>query len=350
MAALSIPNCLQRRTLGRTLMGAAAAMALLGACGSGGEEAAGSDDLYNPMGGPLAKLLGYDASTADMRAKELESQQVMVECMKAEGWEYKPVDWSAGSTYDEEWTEQMEDPVAYGEKYGYGVVRSHDMQEEMSGGEMPEDPNMEYVNSLTMDEQEAYYESLYGPSTFSESSEMGVDDTMPAYDPSTMGCSGQAQAEVYGDTMFSNPDLMTRVDEMMQQAAEDPAVKEAEQKWADCMAEKDPSYTWSTPDEIYNYLWDKLNVAQGYGSMSESGDGSFTSETVVGDEMVDEMGTFEMPEVDEAAIEDLRKEELTIWTDDFACQGEAEIAQVRRDVEQQVADDLLAEFPELGDK
>ena len=44
---------------------------------------------------PLAQLLGFDTSPAEQRAKDLELQQVMVECMKDEGWEYRAVDYSA---------------------------------------------------------------------------------------------------------------------------------------------------------------------------------------------------------------------------------------------------------------
>jgi hypothetical protein len=59
---------------------------------------------------------------------------------------------------------------------------------------------------------------------------------------------------------------------------------------------------------------------------------------------------FELPEVDQAAIDDLRVEELQIWADDQTCQGKSDLLQVRRDVEQRMVDDLLAEFPELGEK
>ena len=57
----------------------------------------------------------------------------------------------------------------------------------------------------------------------------------------------------------------------------------------------------------------------------------------------------DQPEVDEQAIEDLRAEELQIWTDDQTCQDQVDMLQVRRDAEQRAADQILEEFPELGD-
>ena len=105
--------------------------------------------------------MGYDISPADQKAKELQLQQSIVECMKADGWEYSAVDYSAGNFYDDEYQEQLADPVAYGEKYGYGVVRGYDLGQEQSTQTF-EDPNSDFVNSLSPDEQTQYYESLYG--------------------------------------------------------------------------------------------------------------------------------------------------------------------------------------------
>lgn len=338
----------------RASTGAAAfaLVALLAACGGSGDSAASDADLANPMKGPMAELFGWDMSPADQRAKELEAQQVMVECMKAEGWEYKPVDYSAGSGFNDEYADMMADPVAYGEKYGYGVVRGFDMQEEMndSGAQMPEDPNSDYVNSLSMDEQNAYYEALYG----AMSEEPMIDEVDESGEPvmptmESTGCNSKAYDEVYGDQL-NDPDISDRLNQMFEDTQNDPALKAANATWAECMAEIDPSYEWASPDDISMYLYDKLNIAQGYGPMS---DGSETAATIaMTEETMSGEGVpgFGPPEVDQAAIDDLRVEELQIWTDDQTCQGKADLLQVRRDVEQRMVDDLLAEFPELGEK
>lgn len=336
------PAWLHRASIGVAVL---TLVALLASCGSSGTSAASDADLANPMKGPMAELFGWDMSPADQRAKELEVQQVMVECMKAEGWEYKPVDYSAGSGFDDEYADMMADPVAYGEKYGYGVVRGFEMSQEMSDNapQMPDDPNTAYVDALSMDEQNAYYEALYGEPMVDEVDASG-EPLMPTME--NKGCSSQAQEEVYGNQFLNDPDISERFNQMFEDSQTDPALKAANATWAECMADIDSSYEWANPDEIYTYLYDKLSIAQGHGPMSDAvADTVAVTEESISD---DGMSSFEPPEVDQAAIDDLRAEELQIWADDQTCQSKSDLLEVRRDFEQRMVDDLLAEFPELG--
>jgi hypothetical protein len=327
--------------------GACVALTLiLAACGGGGDEPAA--DLNDPTQGPLAKLLGFDVSPADQRAKELEVQQVLVECMKAEGWEYQPVDYSSmGGGFSEEYEEQISDPEAYGEKYGYGVVRGYELQPDFDGGDF-EDPNADYMNSLSMAEQQEYNAALYGEQSFVESdaidSEEPAEFVMPSLEE--QGCYGTAQLEVYGESPLNDPDMQERLDELFEDTESDPAITEAYESWASCMAERDPSYEYTTPNEVINGFYDRLNTLQGFEPFAQEGDGS--GGVVVSGTSSDGL-TKEQPEIDEADLEELRQDELATWADDWACQQEVDLAQVRRDVEQRLADDLVAEFPELGE-
>lgn len=326
---------------GRRSLALAATLVLsLAACGGGessGDEGANPND---PRNSPLARLFGYDSSPAEQRAKDLEMQQVMVECMKDEGWEYRAVDYSAqGGDFMAEFEEQMADPEAYGEKYGYGVVRNYEMQGEL-GPTTFEDPNQDYVESLDPDEQTAYYEALYGASS---SAEPVTDDTefvMPSLEE--QGCSGKAQLEVYGDSPMNDPDVQERMNELFEDEQNAPELQDAYDEWASCMADKDPSYEWKTPDEAISSFWNRMNELQGF--QTEEGDGTATGAVVVGGST----DGSQQPEIDVADLEDLRADEIATWADDWACQQEADIAQVRLDVEQRLVDDLLAEFPELG--
>lgn len=319
-------------------------------CGAGSDETA-STDPSNPASGPLAQLLGYDMSAADARAQQLEVEQFVVQCMKADGWTYEAVDYSAGSDnlYQAEYEQQMADPVAYGEKYGYGVVRNYELglEQEQAGGGTFDDPNAEYVNTLSTDEMESYQVSLYGDQMSGEA-EPNEDGSLPMPALEDQGCYGKAQLEVYGDSPFTNPDLSARLDELGQDFEDDPAFDDANAAWAACMAEIDSSYEWESPDDVTTELFDRLSQAQGYPPMSEMDDMAATEATVMdGDPISD---TPEMPEVDEAAIDELRRDELQLWGHDQQCQQEADIAGVRRDLEQRLADQLLEEFPELGDQ
>jgi hypothetical protein len=336
-----------RRRVRRTPLATGACVALtvlLAACGGGGSDEAAAD-LDDPTQGPLAKLLGFDISPADQRAKELEVQQVVVECMKAEGWEYQPVDSSSmGGGFSEEYEEQISDPEAYGEKYGYGVVRGYELQPDFSGGDF-EDPNADYVNSLSMAEQQEYDAALYGERSFGEGdaidSEEATEFVMPSLEE--QGCFGRAQLEVYGDSPFNDPDMQERLNELFEDGESDPAVTEAYESWASCMTERDPSYEYTNPREVINGFYDRLNTLQGFEPMEEQGDGGSGVVIAAGG------SPDEQPEIDEADLEELRQDELTAWADDWACQQEVDLAQVRRDVEQRLADDLVAEFPELGE-
>lgn len=334
------------RTGVRRGLSLAVGLVLVAGCGSS-DGGASDADLRNPNNGPLAKLLGYDIAPAEQKAKDLQVQQSIVECMKADGWEYQAVDYSAGGNdvYTQEYQEQVADPVAYGEKYGYGVVRGYDLGQDQSNSPTEfVDPNNDYVNSLSPDEQTSYYESLYG-----DQSGFEVTDDTGTFTPPPLeeqGCQGKAQLEVYGDSPFNDPDMSQRLQEIMDDAQNDPDVKDATDRWATCMSDIDSSYDWKSPDEIYSYLYDKLNTAQGYSNtVTTDGSGGVISEAIpIGGDGPDTT----QPEVDEAAIEDLRAEELQIWTDDNSCQEKVDLLQVRRDAEQRIADQILEEFPELA--
>src|SRR5215216_1790415 len=87
--------------------------AALPACGDPQQESNAS---------PLAAMFGEPESEADMRAKQLQQEEAVAGCMKAEGWEYTPVDYAA------QWNDMpaYEDPntPGYGEQHGYGIVYS----------------------------------------------------------------------------------------------------------------------------------------------------------------------------------------------------------------------------------
>lgn len=347
-----LPNRIRPRVRRASLAtGACIALTvLLAACGGGGSDEPAAD-LNDPTQGPLAKLLGFDVSPADQRAKELEVQQVLVECMKAEGWEYQPVDYSAmNGSFTEEFEEQISDPQAYGEKYGYGVVRGYELQPDFSSSGF-EDPNMDYLNSLTMAEQQEYNAALYGEQSFVEADAIVEGDegeatefVMPSLEE--QGCYGQAQLEVYGESPLNDPDMQERLNELFEDSESDPAMTEAYESWASCMAERDPSYEFANPNEVINGFYDRLNTLQGFEPFDEAGDGSGG---VIVSGTSSDGPTDEQLEIDEADLEELRQDELSTWADDWACQQEVDLAQIRRDVEQRLADDLVAEFPELGE-
>jgi hypothetical protein len=315
-------------------------------CG-GGSDGPSEADLLDPSKGPLAKLFGWDVSPADQKVKQLEVEQGVADCMKDEGWEYAPQDYTSmgsNSAWMDDYNEQVADPVAYGEKYGYGIVRRDDMYEQdmddPDSGGMYVDPNQDYMNSLSIEEQQAYQEALWGQMA----QPIGEEGEYVPPPIEEQGCYGKSAASVYG-TAMSDPDIQAKLSDFFERAENDPEIAAANKVWAACMAAADQSYEWASPEKIYQDLDIRLQEAKGY-TVTEDDEGGWSSSGP----MPDEDGNYMEPEADEAKIEQLRADEIVIWKDDYRCQGEAKILQVRREIEQRLADELLEEFPQLGEQ
>lgn len=349
--------------MARVRGGRAIAVGLLvvAGCGGGGE---GSSD-EGPS--PLAELMGWQPEEpAEQRRKELEREQKVAECMRAEGWEYEPVDWSAQMPdMPAEELDLINDPQAYGEKYGYGVVRNYELYEAegIESGEGPgmgrefEDPNQDYVESLSQSEMEEYYATLQGdPDIWGDPDEDGMMVAPPLEE---QGCYGQAQLAVYGEDPMSDPAVQERLNEFWEGQEDDPRLKAAHDEWRECMAEEldgvevmgEPV---TRPEQMYQVLDERKMAALGleqreidpddpdayedvYMSYSEGEDGP-------------EIGWFGTPEpISDADLEELREAEMAMWRIDNECQEEAGVREVQRRIEQELVDELVAEFPELAE-
>ncbi|MEZ5249028.1 MAG: hypothetical protein R2713_07390 [Ilumatobacteraceae bacterium] len=138
----------------RALAALAIASLRLAACGGATTPPAPATTRTTRRNSPLAELLGFDASPAE-RAHGNSRCSSRWSRMRDEGWEYQAVDYGAqGADFSAEFEEQINDPEAYGAKYGYGVVRSYEMQDEF-GSVTFDDPNQDYVEALDGDEQQA---------------------------------------------------------------------------------------------------------------------------------------------------------------------------------------------------
>jgi hypothetical protein len=338
----------------------------ISACGGGGSTAAESSD--DSMG-PLAELLGWEAETPEeSRRKQLEVEELIAECMRADGWEYVPVD-HAAQMPDDEMSELGADPEAFGERYGYGVVQSYEqwdepylLGEEMDdGGQMMEDPNMEYVHQLSESEMTAYYETLYGSMSFDDGSwdDAGEDggfetDTAMSQDH---GCQGVASEQVYGaDPVWSDPDLVQRLEDYWMASLNDPRLIDAHDQWASCMADHlaDAAAAGTSivkPEQMYQHLEQLKYEAMGlqivpYRDGDDIEEGFYSS-------WVDETGrgtaaVGEPRAIDGADLERLRTTELELWKRDQACQDDAGVVDVMERIEADLVAELRRDFPELG--
>ncbi len=326
------------------------AVSLLAACGA---EGSGSE-ATEPVDA-LAELMGWDIqeSPAEQRALQLQSEEAVQACMRAEGFEYTPIDYEAQFGGNDEDAELFADPKAFGEKYGYGVVRNYEQYEEPYmtgegdggfGGPVFEDPNQEYVDSLSEREREDYYAVLHGDQSFyEEPAEDGVYEAPPLEE---QGCYGKAQREVYGDRFQIDPEIEARVSDYFTSMTDDPDYAAATKEWKACMLDHDPEvfetdvegFTVTTPDQMYQLVEFEKAAKMGMRIIDYESDGLSSGYSSEGDQKpipADELEAF-------------RTRELALWKVDQDCQEEADIPGIQRRIQQRLVDELKAEFPELG--
>jgi hypothetical protein len=280
---------------------------LIAACGGAGEDdstGAASDTAVenDPL---MAGLL--DGKTFE--EAELEVQTKVQECMTALGWEYTAV--APGSTGeggptlgDDTDLDEFAATSGYGistsQADGAIVVGGGGVAAGVSGTSSQSDPNSAYVNSLSENDQMAYYDDLFGPpAEFDMSS-----DAMAPMEPA--GCMGEATTAVYGEGAFTQlNDQFMEVDARMQA---DPRIVEAFAAWSACMA--DAGYTYSKPTETFDDFFARLSA--------------------LGEEP------------DPAALKTLQEEEIATATADRACAKETDIETIQQEVFQEISTEVAS--------
>ena len=346
-----------------------AGVAAIGGWNAGGVGASGDDEGSDS---PLADLLNWgDTDPAEQRRQELEVQELTSECMRELGWEYEPVDYSAMNYSDpmaEDWELQATDPEAFGERYGYGIMRQYELYDAvwLSGDGAANtvpfeedtfvDPNQEYVESLSPSEMEQYYEDLYGPQTFEEGDGGMTATSMPA--PEDMGCQGRASEEVWSQGSGMDSDVQDRIGEFYEAIQDDPRLQSASDEWAECMGDTIDGYVgWdggpvASPDDMWSVFDAKKYEAQGlerveFEDESELDGLEYASASF--DEDGGGVAWVGSPEaIPESEVEALTEEEIEAWRLDQECQADADLKDVQRELEQDLVDQLLEEFPELA--
>lgn len=176
----------------------------------------------------------YDAP--DQIAERREVEALVASCMAAEGFDYVPVD----QTPPEQVTTYMDgygtaDWVA---EHGYGAFPTDDETAQIDTQIASEDPNGEYVATLSDGEAGAYYEALNGPPAGLDA-RTGAKEEVQEYDWQNAGCLGRAQHEVRGDDPTQSArfaPLIAAMNALEQDQLGDPAMAPIDAEWSDCMA------------------------------------------------------------------------------------------------------------------
>lgn len=276
----------------RVVILAVIAVAVCAGCGDSETDAGSSGEDYES---PLAEYMpgfGFSGDPEDMEAQMLDQQRLVneqvVECMAAEGFEWIPDDESmmfSGLSGDSEGLEYGSDEWVA--KYGFGIstqmfpqeVVGPDlvgMDETMFGGpgDDYEDPNAEYLATLSEAETEAYNEALYGTDTGPEidesMSEEEIDEAFREWEANNepTGCMNIAQEEMFGGQDFFL-EFGNELEGMWERVESDPRIVEANAQIAECVADKGLSFT--SLQDANEDIWERVEPMQEelFGAMEE---------------------------------------------------------------------------------
>jgi hypothetical protein len=248
--------------------------------------ACGDDEPQDQGVVELEDQLGFSESGVVERQTRVEG--VIQACMKAQGFDYIPVDPLAqraaltgkARMTDEEFLEQ----------FGYGISTL------FGRGQAESDPNDRIRRSLGPADRAAYDRILWGENpglTFSEAIDSDAATELG-------GCTKQATEEVFGGaTVLAR--VQGKFDELEERITQDQRMVRAVEKWSACMA--DEGYRYEEPEEIDTDMIKRLKSIVGAGVQP----GATAPPT---------RGTT----YDRAALAALQSEEVKIANADLACE------------------------------
>lgn len=330
-----------------------AALALFTAACGGGETTSASsaadegiesfDDLE--WESPIADFLGQDTSfdfnsdeaQAEFTAQATEAEEQIAVCMRAEGFEYIPVDQGQFAFFGGESEELPYFSTEWIAKYGFGIstqrfaqsevgpdlVGFDDSQFEAVDQAMPEDPNQDYIESLSPTEQDAYYEALYGdqPELPEDATEAEWDAAYENFEPS--GCANEAWENTDfggGGEMDFYEEFGDDLEALYERLEADPRVAEHNDRVAACVADK--GLVYAGMEDLYERWESRLSELQGggFGPMIDE-DVDFES---MSDEELDAFfadQSFELSDEDKATLGEIQAEEIELATTVVECGG-----------------------------
>lgn len=314
---------------------------LLTACGGGGGEQTGSgsgpSDEPLPLDAYMEQIYG-DGSEEQQVASAREVEEIVASCMAEQGFEYIPADvdnqFVAGEELEHEWGTKE-----FAEEFGYGATT-----DPWGGEQAPEqeyvDPNQDYVEAMSPEEQEAYWAALWGEPIMSEDPEAEVE-----YDWTTSGCQGRAQHEVYETVEGVDEDefaaLQKDMEELWTGLQDDPRLVEANSEWASCMA--DAGYSgFATPEDAQNSIHEKANAVweDAYADVDYS-EATTDEEFAAIDEAIQE--------ATDAKLAEITGEEIETAVADFDCQEKSGLLEVQDTVNRERQQEFIDTHKDLLD-
>jgi hypothetical protein len=252
----------------------------LAACG---DDAPPAQDVVE-----LEDQLGFSESGVIERQTRVEG--VIQACMKAQGFDYVPVDPLAQRAALTGKARMTDDEFL--EQFGYGISTL------FGRGETEADPNDRIRKTLSPADRAAYDRTLWGENpglTFSEAIDSDAATELG-------GCTRQATEEVFGGaTVLAR--IQGKFDELEERITQDQRMVRAVEKWSKCMADK--GYQYDEPEEIDTDLIRRFKAIMG-AAVQPGATAPPTRGTTY----------------DRAALAALQREEVKIANADLACEKE----------------------------
>lgn len=264
--------------------------AALGLAACGGDDSASSEQPASKKqpSGPVEDQLGFD--TAGIMARQSRVEADIRECMKAQGFEYVPIDpfaqraavTGASRLSDEDFLNQ----------FGYGISTL------WGRGGAQADPNQRLRASLSAADRRAYDRALWGENagaTFQAAVDSG-DFTKLG------GCTRKATEAVFGGAQVLTQ-LQGKLDQLDERILQDQRMVRAVERWSSCMA--DAGFHYDDPDAIEGDFLRRMQKIVGHVS------GKYATGPPPGEPP---------PAYDHAALAALQREEVATATADYTCE------------------------------
>jgi hypothetical protein len=218
------------------------ALALLAACGGGGSSNNGDQK-------PVEEQLGLEQD--GILERQGKAENVIRDCMKAQGFDYIPVDPQAQRAALVGQAGMSEED--FNKQYGYGITTLYGKEQTVDAA----NPNIAIRNGLSDADKAAYDHALYGDdtsATFGQALDTGDYSRLG-------GCTKEAAEKVFGGVAVFQS-LQEKLDELDNSILEDGRMVKAVQAWSKCMGDAGfPDLT--EQDQVDSTLTAKLEAIVG---------------------------------------------------------------------------------------
>lgn len=312
-------------------------------------QASGSaDEFVSPLADFLGRDFGnFEDNEAEFARLQAEAETLTAQCMAELGFEYTPQDISDLVFFSPDQTVNglERDSDEWIEIYGFGITTEWFPQsvvgpdllgfpdETFPGGpESPgefQDPNQEYIDSLSPTAQEAYFQALHGtfPDFDPTLSEEEQEEVFANFEPG--GCSFESQQEVFSggfdDQAFFEA-FGDQLDDLFQQVEAHPRIVEVMSGVSECVADRGLTFSGQM-DDVFDRFFEQVSMIGNVGPFGEGDpfvEAGLDPETMTEEEINDFLANLEPPMLspeDQATLARLQAEEIELAVAINECGG-----------------------------